>query len=108
MCGQAIEKLLYSYIPNFVYFSAEICKCMIESNYVCFIPVCMTVVLKDRDFRFLIITCSFPAIGCTQMPRKFRLGRIRKNGERKRQKCVKLKVPTKWKDLHFTGMFHNS
>ena len=69
-----------------MYFSTEICKCMIGSNYICFIPVSMTVVLKEEISKFLIIICSFPAIGCTQMPRKFRLGRICKNGERKRQK----------------------
>lgn len=35
----------------------------------------------------LFVACSFPTIGHTQMPRKFRLGRMCKNEERNWQKA---------------------
>ena len=52
----------------------------------CFIPDYIGVVLEGRYFR-IFIAYSFPMIGHTQMPRKFCLGRMCKNVERKRQKA---------------------
>ena len=73
-----VSQLLCTFLLKCVNVCLEVC--------VFFIPVCMTVVLEGRDPQILIITYSFPPLGCTQMPRKFQLGRIRKNAERKRQK----------------------
>ena len=91
-CEQAIKIVLY--IPTFVYFSVQMCKCMIGSNCICFIPDCIRVVLEGRYFQ-IFIAYSFPMIGHTQMPRKFRLGRMRKNVERKRQKACQARGTNK-------------
>lgn len=63
-----------------------------------FIPGCMTVVLDNKHFQIFIISCSFPTIGCTQIPRKFHLVRYARMEREKGRNFGLLSVPTRWED----------